>query len=153
MKDGVGECLLRALLDQAVCPCGTGWFFELAGRNKGPPVSHQLGQRAAVTVGAHPVPLPPGHWQPAHWKAMNVGPLLAMPSFLVRRSGTVGNIISKTATEQSILEIASRTRQNQRQQPSFQCEASELLRWAAPVPLSPPHPSQPVREGEVERTR
>ena len=101
---------LRAV-DQVVCPRGTGWAFELS--------SHpgQLGQRAEV--GAPTVPLPPGQLVPAaRRKAIGVGQLLSMPGFQVflQRSGTVDNILSETATDQSILEIASRTRESQRQQ-------------------------------------
>ena len=88
---------------------------------------HRLGQRAQA--GAPPVPIPQG--QPARRKAESVWPLLSVPAFFLRRSDTVGNVPPETATERSILEIASRSRQSQRQQ----------------------HVSQPARYGEVERTR
>ena len=146
---------LRAL-DQAVCPHGTGWAFELAGRRKpgGPPVPHQLGLSAEL--GTPPVPFPPG---------TAAGPAEAGPEesggcratsfhawFLLRRSGTVGNTTPETATEQSILEVASRIRQSKRQQHFLPSKPTpeQLLRRAAPVPLSPKNP-QPV--GQSRRGR
>ena len=60
--------------------------------------------------------------QLARRKAEGVGPLLSMPGFFFfpARSGTVCNITPETATEQSILEIASRSSKSQPQQQSFQ---------------------------------
>ena len=73
-------------VDRAVGPHGSGWAsgFGLSQRSKpgGPPVSHQLGQTAAVVA-----PLPPG--PPARREAVSVGPLLSMPVFFLRRSGTI----------------------------------------------------------------
>ena len=51
-------------------------------------------------------------------KAVGVGPLLSMPGFLSAKVSLVGHscITPETATEQSILEISSRTRRSQQQQ-------------------------------------
>ena len=68
------------------------------------------------------MPLPPGKL--ALQNVEGVGPLLSMPLsfpfFYPAQSGTVGNITPKTATEQSVLEIASRSSKSQQQQQSFQ---------------------------------
>ena len=76
----------------------------------------------------------------------------ACSGFFLQRSGTVTNI---TATEQSILEISSGTRQSQRQQQSFQSslyQSSFQGLWHR-SPLSPPPPSQQAKDCEVERRR
>ena len=83
-----------------------------------PAVVQQLWQSAAA-AGAPPLPLPQG--RQARRKAEGVGPLFSMPVvFCPARSGTVSNITSEAATEQSILEVASRSSQSQQQQQSFQ---------------------------------
>ena len=71
--------------------------------------------------------------------------------FIPARSDTVGNVTPETATERSILVIASRTRQSQRQQSVLPGKPppQQLPRLAAPALLSPPPPSQPASNGEV----
>ena len=104
------------------------------------PAPVQQRWRSAAAVGAPPVPLPPGK--------------------LARRGAEgVGNIKLVTATEQSIVRIASRSSKSQPQQQSFQqglhpssCQGG-VIEIAAQVPLSPHPPGQPARDGEVGGSR
>ena len=90
---------------------------------------------------APPVPLPPG--QPAGRNAWVSSHFFScLVAFLLRslRSETVGNITSGTATEQSILEIASMSSlsESQQQQQSFQAKFQPSLHLSSP----PPFPGQ-----------
>ena len=118
------------------------------------PAAVQQARRPAAAVGAPAVPLPPGQPAPAESGRCRVTSFRACFLFFLRRSDSVGNTKPETAAEQSILEIASRTRQSQRQQHVLPAKPppEQLSRRAAPVPLSPPPPGLPARDGEVGGT-
>ena len=116
--------------------------------------------RSAGAIGAPPVSLPP--CKPARRKAVgdpgcmatSLQSLVLSLVFLrtVRRSGTVSNIKPKTVSEQSILELASRSSKSQQQQRSFQpsphpsrCQGDDRNSSAGPFFPAPARPVGQIR--------
>ena len=103
------------------------------------------------------MPLPPG--QPARRRAVGAGPLLSMPGFCVtpvrhsrQLSTRDGDVVGHRGHRQRPRREPAAAAVHPVQPPPERWPKHMII-VAAPVPLPPPAPGQPARDGEVEESR